>query len=318
MKTKIFLSLAVFAMLYLQTNAQNVATPSNGATEMDSITSDYVTIDSRVPYFVETDDAIQAMTNASKMKASIFSWFVTSAANVKSAGVPILDYSGAASAPNYNDFRVATAGTGYTNNEISIGWTLANGFLAGTQYKIKVAEKSVTLSNSISGCVGDTVSKNVYVLARPTVAFAKTEGGGCTIKPTDDYYIELNVTGLGDWEVKWTLEYNGTGIVDTADYALTLTTPVINDANVIFESKESRTAAGTETTTPGPGTTGLKVALPAGQYGYYDVKILDISDRISRKTLTDLIPKYSGASGSFRIYVNPVPKTKQIQHVKNL
>jgi hypothetical protein len=315
MKTKLFFSIALVAMFFMQTNAQNVATPVNtSAADMETANSDYVTIESRVPYFVATDNTIQAMTTAGTMKQSIFKWVITDASDVNVPGFSVLNVTGTA-ASSYDKFRNALAGTGYFDNEMSILFSTSGSYSAGTHYKVKVAEKSVTLSTTIEGCEDVTpVEKDVYVLARPTVAFIGTEGGGCTVSPGSDYYVQLNLTGLGNWKVEWSLNYNGAGAVAQSDYDLTLAAPSVTDATVIAESTTSRTAAGTETATPG--TTGLKVSLPAGQFGYYDVKITNISDRTSRKSLDALAA--SGAAGSFRIYVNPVPETNGIQHVKNL
>jgi hypothetical protein len=301
----LLLAIVGVTLMSMQTYAQNVATPTSGTSE--AANSDYVTIGSRVPYFVAPDATIQAMTTAGTMKASIFNWTVTTAADAVIAGVPILEYNGTAG-QQYNDFRVVTAGTGYYDNEISVEWSAVNGFAAGTQYKVKTAEKSVTLSATVAGCQDATTEeKNVFVLARPTVAFVGTETGGCTVAPGDAVDVPLTVTGLGDWQVTYTVAYNGGAASTPASYTLTLAAPVVTDADVIANSTASRnTAAGT----------GLVYTLPAAQYGYYDVTITDITDRTSRKSLSALAA--AGASGTFRIYVNPVPVTQPIQHIRNL
>jgi len=316
MKTNRFfraMSLVILGtMTAVALHAQNVATPSAGAANVESGTSDYVTIGSRVPYYVQTDPVIQAMTDAGTMKQSIFRWFVTTAADVTIPGIGILKYDGTA-ATQYDAFRNVQAGTGYYDNEISIVWSTGQGFAAGTQYKVKVAEKSVTLSSTIQGCEDATPEElNVFVLARPTVAFDGTEGGGCGINPGTDFYVPLTVTGLGNWEVTYTVSYNGGAAGAPQTYTLNLAAPAVTDATVIAESTTPRTAAGTPTS----GTDGLRVSLPAGQYGYYDVTITNITDRISRKSQDALAAQ--GAAGSYRIYVVPTPTTSPIQHLKNL
>ncbi len=309
MKTStIFRTLVIgaLALIAMQMNAQNVATPSAGAAEI--LNSDYVTVGSRVPYYVPTDAIIQAMTTANTMKQSIFNWSVTTAADVAMPAVPFYKYAApAALAPEYNDFRVAAA-SGFYDNEVSVVWSAANGFAAGTQYKVKTAEKSVTLSPTIAGCLALTpVEKPVFVLARPTVAFIGTEGGGCTVTPGTDFDVPLTIAGLGDWKVTYTVAYNGGAAGAPVTYTLLQAAPGVTDINVIAESILSRT--------PAAGN-GLVFPVPAAQYGYYDVVVTNITDRTSRKSLDVLTA--AGAVGSFKVYVNPVPVTQPIQHIKNL
>lgn len=304
--------LVLMFVLSLGANAQNVSTPSAGAANVESGTSDYVTIGSRLPYYVATDPAIQAMTTAGTMKASIFKWFVTDASDATISGIGVLKYDGTA-ATEYDAFRTITGGTGYYDNEISIAWTTGAGFAAGTEYKVKVAEKSVTLSSTIQGCEDATPEEMpVYVLARSTVAFDGTEGGGCGTAPGTNFYVPLTVTGLGSWQVTYTVSYNGGAASAPATYTLGLASPSVTDATVIAASTTSRSAAGTPTS----GTDGLEIALPAAQYGYYDIAITDITDVISRKSLDGLAAQ--AAAGTYRIYVVPTPTTQPIQHIKNL
>ncbi len=305
LRTRI-LMLAVLSMFGLRAIAQNVATPSAGAANVETANSDYVTVGSRLPYFVNTDATIQGMTDAGTMKASIFSWNVTNAADVNVAGASILNYAGAAAA-QYDKFRVPTAGTGYFDNEISILWGGPT-FTAGTAYKVKVAEKSVTNSATIEGCEDATPEvKDIFVLARPTVAFVGTEGGGCATAPGSSFNVPLTVTGLGNWDVTYTVSYNGAAASGPATYTLTLAAPAVTDANVITESTSARVTGATE---------GLSYTLPAAQFGYYDVTITNITDRISRKSMVPLTA--AGAAGTFRIYVSPTPATSPIQHIRNL
>lgn len=309
MKMKLLLVIGALALTAMQINAQNVVTPSAGAASVEAPNSDYVTIGSRVPYFVPTDPSIQAMTTAATMKQSIFNWFVTSATDVSIASVPFYKFAAPATvAVQYDDFRTPAAATGFYDNEISVVWSVANGFTAGTQYKIKTAEKSVTLSSTIAGCVAITpVEKPVFVLARPAVAFIGTEGGGCTVAPGSNFDVPLTIKGLGDWQVTYTVAYNGGAAGAAVTYTLTQAAPAVTDVNVIAESVLART--------PGAGL-GLVFPVPALKYGYYDIAITDITDRTSRKSLD--VFAATGAVGTYKVYVNPVPVTQPIQHIKNL
>ncbi len=302
------LLLAIVGLVFMsmQSYAQNVAAPTGGAASSETANSDYVTIGSRVPYFTAPDATIQTMTTLGTMKASIFKWTATTAAGVAMPLVPFFEYDGTAGI-QYDNFRAIMPATGYYDNEVSVVWSVANGFTAGTAYKVKVAEKAVTLSTTIAGCEdASTEDKDVFVLARPTVAIVGTEGGGCSTAPLSSFEVPLNVTGLGDWDVIYTVAYNGGAASAPATYRLTLAAPAVTDLTVIAASTAPRITAATE---------GLVFSLGAG-YGYYDVAITDISDRTSRKSLAALTAL--GAATTYRVYVNPVPTTQPIQHIKNL
>lgn len=273
----------------------------------DATTSDYVTIGSRVPYYVAPDPAIEAIAGVS-MDYSEFRWEVLSS-DLDPLAITPMNFAGGA----------LTVGEGTApwvkENEISITW--AAPAVEGTQYVIRATEHSNPLGtgNFSFGCEDATPEvRNVYVLAAPTVAFDGTNGGGCSVTPGTTFYVPLTITGLGDWEVSYSVAYNGGDPEDQTAYTLTVADPIagINDANVIAQSTLERTAAGT----PTGSTDGLAVVLPDGQYGYYDVTITGFTDRISRKSLTAL-PAVT-ASGSYRIYVNRTPETQPIQHLENL
>lgn len=310
MKNSNFLkSIAISAMLIvagMSAFAQYVG-PTPGT--YDAATSDYVTIGSRVPYYVAPDATIGAMATALTMDYSNFQWEVLTSALAPLALTPATYANG-----------VLTAGEGAApwvlENEISLTW--AAPAAAGTQYVLRATEHSNPLGagNFALGCIDATPEvRNVYVLARPTIAFDGTEAGGCTATPGSTFYVPLNITGLGNWEVTYTVSYNG-NVATPGTYTLLIADPIagVNDGNVIAQSVLSRPAAGTSSATPG--TDGLGIALPLAQYGYYDVTITNVTDRISRKSLDALAA--SGAAGSFRILVTPTPDTNPIRHIQNL
>jgi hypothetical protein len=293
-------AIALFVVAGTSVFAQYVG-PTAGTYQ--TANSDYVTVGSRIPYYVAPDATIAGLAPAS-MDYSNFQWEVLTAALAPLAITPTT-YAGAA-------LTTGEGGAPWVNeNEVSVTWGAPAA--AGTQYVIRATEHSNPLgaANFAFGCADATPEvKNVYVLARPTVALVGATGGGCTVSPGDTYYVPLTVTGLGDWQVTYTVSYNG-GAAATATYTLTLANPAVTDVNVIAESTTSRTAAGT----PTAATDGLAYTLPAGQYGYYDITVTNITDRIARKSLDALAA--SGSAGSYRIYVNPVPVTQPIQHLPN-
>jgi hypothetical protein len=306
-KTNIFrlsATVALFLTAGLGAHAQYVGpTPAT----YDAATSDYVTIGSRVPYYVAPDAAIAAMAPAS-MDYSEFNWEVLTAALAPLAITPET-YAGAA----------LTVGEGLApwveENEISVTW--AAPAAAGTQYVLRATEHSnpLGINNFTFGCADLTPElRNVFVLAAPTVAFNGVQGGGCAIAPGSTFYVPLNITGLGDWDVTYTVAYNGGAASAPATYTLTVADPIaaVTDLNVIAQSTAARVADGT----PTAATDGLAIVLPAAQYGYYDVVITGFTDRISRKSMDALTAVT--AAGAYRIYVNPTPVTTPIQHLQNL
>lgn len=297
-------TLALFLVAGMSTFAQYVG-PT--AVTYQAANSDYVTIGSRIPYYVAPDATIAALAPAS-MDYSNFQWEVLTGA-LAPLGITPTTYAGAA----------LTAGEGalpwVNENEISVTW--AAPAVVGTQYVIRATEHSNPLgaANFAFGCADLTPEvKNVFVLARPTAAFVGATGGGCGVAPGSIYYVPLTITGLGDWDVTYTVSYNGGAASAPATYTLTVADPIagVTDVNVVAQSVLARTAAGT----PTAATDGLAYTLPAAQYGYYDITITDITDRIARKSLDALAA--SGAAGTFRIYVNPTPETAPIQHLQNL
>jgi hypothetical protein len=309
------ISTVALTIFSISTFAQLPNTPQNAkAASMETANSDYVTTGSLLPYFVAPDNTINTMAGAGTMKNSIFNWTVTTSADAAIAGSAstVKKYDGTA-VTEYNDFRTVTAGTGFYDNEIGILWDAT--YSAGTQYKVKVTEKSVTLSSTVAGCLSTTtVEKNVYVLPAATVAFSGTEGGGCTTSAGSSFYVPINVSGLGSWTVIYTISYNGAAAGADQTYTLTMASPAVSDATVFAVASAAKLAEGT----PTGKTDGLKIDLPALQFGYYDIVIKDVKDIIAKKANNFVSLPTSPATGSYRIYVNPSPTTQSIQHVKNL
>lgn len=279
-------------------------------------TSDYVTIGSRVPYYVTPDAAIAAMRTAGVMNYSAFSWRFTTNADVDLAGISPLQYDGDAS---------TNAGlAGYiVENEVSVVWGGA-GVAEGSTYNVRAIEHSNPLSGIADGCEGDEEIRNVIILPRPTLAWGDAQTTGCGIAPgaAATFYVPLNVTGLGEWEVTYSVTYNGAAyIATTTSAALGTATAVTSDATVVADAAAVKNLEGT----PDTESDGLPIVLNGGGalngFGYYDVTITNITDRISRKSLDmSLVASQAGdvPAAAYRIYVNPTPNTQPIQHLQNL
>lgn len=286
------------------------------AATYETTNSDYVTIGSRVPYYVAPDPIIAAMQAAGTMGYSGFSWRFTTAANVNLTGVAAVNYDGTGT--------TATAQAGFIRqNEISVIWGGAD-VATGSTYNVRAIERSNPLSGIADGCNGDEELKNVIVLPRPTVVFPTTSAGGCGITPgaASTFYVPVNVTGLGEWQITYTVTYNGNAyIASTTTANLGTATTVTNDGTVVAEAAATKNILGT----PTGDANGIPVIINGGGaasgFGYYDVTITNITDRISRKSLDlTLVAAQAGdlPGATYRIYVNPTPSTSPIQHLQNL
>jgi len=318
-KTTNFRKMAIAVMLAIAcvgANAQYVG-PSN-ATYVNDGTSDYVTIGSRMPYYVAPDPIIAALQAAGAMDYSQFAWQMTTMASV-SVGITPATYLNAA-------LTAGGAAGYYTQNEISVIWSTPN-VAVGSEYEVQVTEHSVPLSGIFAqGCVGNTTTKDIFVIARPTIAFTlpiqENYPCGTAPGPGTIFYVPVSVTGIGPWKVTYNVTYNGGGPQLQSNIPVGVA-PGETDANVFITASTPTLLAGT----PTAAVAGLPVTLNGGGatngYGVYVVTVTNITDAISEKSLdpaliaaqaTDL-PQAPNAT--YSIYISPTPTTQPIQHLPN-
>jgi hypothetical protein len=320
-KSILFRAMAVASMFAIATfsvNAQYTTVPTDAAYDGTG-TSDYVTIGSRVPYYVQPDAGIVTLVGLGAMNASQFGWeFLDATATAAIApALTVLNYNGTgAAAGGAADF--------YVGNEISVVWDAAS-VAAGTQYTVRATEHSMPTSGVFAdGCSDATPElRTVWVIDRPTIDFQAASSSACGITPGAgvQYFVPIDVTGLGDWDISFDVTYNGAAYLAAQTYTAGTATAVANDAALLGAASAVKSLNGT----PTADVDGLEViingATAANGFGRYDVTVTNITDRISRKSLDMTLVAAQVAdlpAAAYTIWVMPTPVTAPIRHRSNL
>jgi hypothetical protein len=147
-----------------------------------------------------------------------------------------------------------------------------------------------------TGCEGTDSTWSIQVVAKPTLHWPATkELGGCVAEAV---VIPLTLTGYSQWEVTYDVLYTA--------YTSSATPSAIKSNEVLtVSSVKELTLAATIFTQPGK----------------YEVRITKLSDRISRKSLDEIIAvagtDIPAATDMFTVNIYPAPKTQILEHVRN-
>jgi hypothetical protein len=177
----------------------------------------------------------------------------------------------------------------YAEKEISV-------VMPASAQTITLTVNEWSMPKTGTGCEGTDSTWNIVVVNRPTLLWPSTkEVGGCVATAVT---IPLTLTGKSDWVVTYDILY--TAYTSGAPQ----TTKLTNQSATVGSAK-SLTIASTVFDTPGK----------------YEVKITNLSDRISRKSL-DVINAVVGtdipaAADTYVVHVYPTPKTQILEHVRN-
>lgn len=281
MKTRLVLvglTLGLFGF-YTHVSAQVTATlPLNYVSKTTSAV-DTVTVGSVMPYQVSGDVNFHALRKQSLFDFSDFTWSL-------SGGTAGTDYDLRNLSGN------ASSSPAAKDTTVSVKW------LKTGPFKVNVQEKPVPATGMPAiSCNADVEEMDVLVVARPTLAFpASAMTGGCGVAGTT-VNIPVNVTGTGQYDVTYSIDY----------------TPLTGSGSNKVTSKLVTIGS----YQPGAQSLNLTYDVTAGEYGVYTVTIEKLSDRISRKsgvaTLATDIP-----STTFKIYSYPAPNTNPVTHIRNL
>jgi hypothetical protein len=311
MKTLKLFAIASLTFLAGTINAQSNYTLPSGSYDASLATNDYVTVGSRMPYYVKPDSAIDDLITVGAMNKSLFNWTITDNADAPVTITP-KDYVGTGAL----NLPVAPAGNGVyaQENEISVVWDAAKVTPGATPYKVKVNEHGVPATGIFADAcaASNTVTRLIYVLNRPTITYTDTVVSlACGAIPGAalNYNVPLKVTGIGPWIVKYDVTYNGNPYLTAQTDTVGSTQAGIIDANVYT------TATTASTPTFSIPLNGLTAA---SGYGVYKVTVTNITDKISSKSL-DVINSVASdlATVSHDVYVVPTPVTRPIQHKAN-
>jgi hypothetical protein len=245
---------------------------------------DTVTVGATMPYYVNGDPNMHMLRQWGAITAkSTYSWTVPVASTATITG---------------------------SDSLVSVKWPLA-----GT-YRLTVKENPGAVATGYPTlCPSVPYAMDVKVLNRPTVAWNGTTpvAGGCGVSGGTPITVPIDLKGIGQWEVDYTVQY-----FNLANQEVTVAgiTRAASEPAVLLgaaSNKNDGTALANQSL--------LSISIPAdkstGDYGKYVITITSISDRISRKSgipseATDI------PSVSYTIYSMPTPTTQPIQHIKNL
>jgi hypothetical protein len=258
------------------------------AGERESI--DSVTVGSRMAYRMAGDPVIANMP-AAVMNPSIFKWNFSQSVTIKSldGSQTLTEFDNTAS-PGY-----------YTNKEISVVMPTTAGSMTLT-----VNEKTRPVTGT--GCEGTDSVANITVVDKSTLRWPGTiEVGSCT---ATDVVIPLTLAGSLKGRHEWDVTYE------------VLYTPYDN-----YPSGTITKVAGTTVRIPAANTLTINSTV-FDAAGKYEVKVTNLSDRISRKSLDQAaVAAVAGVVGTggatipsamYAIHVYPTPQTKKLEHVKNI
>jgi hypothetical protein len=266
---------AVFAVAGMSAFAQ-ITAPAGWAViaPTGNDVTDTVTVGSIMPYRVTGDINMHALRAQGAVKVSHFTKVISANGTIAlpdgSAGTPAL-----------------------TDTLFTVKWNTA-----GTSESVKVTEVSQSLTGT-DLCTGTTETLPIVVVNRPTVAWnvAANPKIGCSLDNNVAFNIPISVTGTGQWDVDYKIDYTPiTG----------LPTSAVN--TVTIGGWQNFSAAQ---------TLNLSYTIPVGATGTYTFTITKITDRISRKSGITSVATDLPAT-TYKIFALPTPTTGKIQHIKNL
>ena len=240
---------------------------------------DTVTVGSHMAYKVAGDPVIAGLPST-VVNPSIFKWIFSPAVTIKK-----IDGSADLTTvePNY-----------YLEKEIRAVMPVVS---TPTTMTLTINEKVRPVSGT--GCEGTDSVANILVVLKPTLQWPGTkEISGCT---ATDVPITLSLTGYSQWVVTYNVLY-------TAYTSGALQTMKLPNQTATIGSNKTLTIDNSVFDADGK----------------YEIQIVNLTDRISRKSLDqDAVKALAGtnipaATDLYTINVLPTPKTKKLQHVRNM
>ncbi len=293
---------AAFALLSMTVSAQTPNYTEFTTTGTESI--DTVTVGSRMPYKMAGDPVIVGLAAQNKMKSE-FKWAFYTGYLSTVTGTPL-----AWAINKGTTLTSATASTDaaypnyYTDKEINVVMPGSPG-----QYSLVVNERSIILPSNVAGCTGTDSIARIQVVAKPTLQWPTVkETAGCAATAVT---IPLTMTGYGKWIVSYTVKYtklDGTGATTLGTYT------------AVEVGTDGRKSGQYDIVIPAANLDNLQT----DKSGIYTITINTLTDRISRKSLDQTsvaavvgthIP---AAADVYTVNVYPAPKTKKLEHVKNM
>lgn len=177
----------------------------------------------------------------------------------------------------------------YAEDSINVTWSAAS----GSAYKVKTTE--VSQPKFGASCDGNTTELLVRILDVPTIGLngsAPFQSGGCGLSSDT---ISIDVSGIGPWDVTFSVEFDDNG--SPVEYTETIGSVGMNGnftLDLVLDDANHLTNGS----------------------GKYDVNLLNVTDRISAKSLTD-VPGTVTTADEYVIGIYPAPNTGSIRHINN-
>lgn len=240
---------------------------------------DTVAVNSVMPYSVKGDLNMHSLRALGALTYSNFNWALSGGGTLGS-----LSNNATPQAPK--------------DTSVSVKW----GATAGS-YDLRVLESPVAAAGQPAfSCTGNTTKLGIVVVANPIAVWSgATPLGGCGVA-NSTINVPFKLTGTGNFDVTYTIDYKNLSGVVTAG---TATTASYGDKNVVTAKSFN-----------------IPVVIPATTYGQYTVTISKVVDRITKKCFD--VSAFTSTVGTdvpsagFVVYSYPAPTTQPIQHVKNL
>lgn len=176
----------------------------------------------------------------------------------------------------------------YDESEISV-------VMPATTGNITLTSNVRNLLNGVELCTGVSATNTITVLPRPTITW--TAGGITAICDAQDVTIPVTLTGFREFEVAYTVthytNYDGTGTETSSSVSYA----VISGSDLVIP--ESAFSAN----------------------GLYEITVVNITDRISRKSLDMSLVAAQTADlppDAYKVLLIPAPTTQPVQHIRNV
>jgi hypothetical protein len=191
----------------------------------------------------------------------------------------------------------------YDQNEIVM---TALALTGGTPLTLSAQERSRPLVGV--GCTAaNTTTRDIVVVAMPTASYG-ADSGACSLPAS--LPLPVTLTGYGNYDIRFSVQA----------YDMT-NAPVGAAVNVDLTSFYNARTSGSQSDARVPLSTASFAALGSG--GYYVISMVNLQDRISKKTLNyafntvNVANANPDAADEYRYYVYPTPTTQPIQHIRN-
>lgn len=293
----------------------------------DQVT-DFQTVGSLAPYYIYPDSSIRELigkyTDQKPFLNSLFQWGIwSSATNIFESNIgEIRTFKNQSIIPLSKNKKPHISGPRFfKENLIGIQWNDTGMCFVGAAEQMLPIVGDIPLPTAVNYDFNP-----VYVLPLPRYSFPDTNTFTLCMPMVDtDTVIPVNLFGIGDFEVEYTIEFFPNKMIggtrsDSIQHKRKLTNPVTFDENWNYTTSVSQY----QTPKYFRNNQGLPLQIKALQWGRYEITIQNVTDQVSRKSLNPIrgikLPKNGSKETlvKFFVYIKSTPTNPQIQQLRNL